>query len=280
MSDAQALVKLGLAGDRARRACERLAPLPRALEAAVRRSLPALARKKVPVLASEPRLALQEDALADLTRPWHVTALRVGEGAAAGALVLDAKAIAYGLEGLLGSGRGTPPALDPGGLTSAQAALAARLARGLVAAFDEVLAPVGAPLAIAPEGGAKRLAEGGAVMVACAVRVGEGEDAGAMMILVPAGVVETRTSGPEEPRGPTAATRAALGEVELELVVELGRARLSLARLGGLHVGEVLRLPISVEAPASLKVGDRVLFRGRPTTRGAQIAVEIDGHEP
>ena len=276
MSDAQGLVKLGLGGDRARRACERLSKEQRALEAAVRRSLPYLARRKIPVSAEAARTALRTEVMEAIARPFYVSPLCVGGGArATGALAIDAKAVAHGLDGMLGSGRGGLPELDPAGLTGPQIALAARLARSLVAAFDEVLRPLGAPLAIAEEapGG-----QGGAVLVACAVRIGEGDTAGTIVLLVPAGAIETNEVAEAAPPEAGPATQAAVAEVELEVVAELGRVRLMLTRIASLRVGDVLRLPLSVDAPARLHVGGHGLFLGTPTTRGSQIAIEISRH--
>jgi flagellar motor switch protein FliM len=275
VSDVQGLVKLGLGGDRARRACERLSLEQRALESAVRRSLPYLARRKIPVAAEAARTALRTEVMDPMARPFYVSPLCVGNGMrATGALVIDAKAVSHGLDGMLGSGRGGLPELDPAGLTPPQVALAARLARSLVGAFDEVLRPLGAPLAIADEapGG-----QGGSVLVACAVRIGEGDTAGTIVLLVPATAIETKGAAEAEPpdAGPT---QEAVAEVELEVVAELGRVRLALTRIATLRVGDVLRLPLSVDAPARLHVGGHGLFFGKPTTRGSQIAVEISGH--
>lgn len=275
MSDANALVKLGIAGDLPRRACDRLRAEQRALEGAVRRALPYLGRRKVAVTAEPVIAALHADAMAGLARPFHVTALGVGVGGrSAGALVLDGHAIASGLDGMLGSGRGDPPVLDPAGLTPAQVALAARLARGLVAAFGDVLERVGCALSIASDPDAE---QHGALVV-CTVRLGEGESAGHIVVLLPAAAVEVdghvdETSEKVDPR-----THAALAEVELEVVAELGRVRLPLARLASLRVGDLIRLPLSVDAPLRLHVGGRALFEGKPTVRGSQIAVEVLRH--
>jgi flagellar motor switch protein FliM len=54
--------------------------------------------------------------------------------------------------------------------------------------------------------------------------------------------------------------------------------KLPLGRIAGLRVGDVLRLPLPVEAPVRLQVGGRALFSGTPTTRGSQIAVDVGGH--
>lgn len=276
MSDAQSLMKLGLAGERARRACERLAAAQRGLEAAVGRSLPYLARRKIAVTSEPARTALRADVMLPVAKPFFVSPLCVARAPRpSGALVIDAKAIAHGLDGMLGSGKGAPPTLDPEGLTGAQAAIAARLARSLVAAFDQVLGPMGASLAIANEapGG-----QGASVLIACSVLIGEGDTAGTIMLLVPAGAIETESAVEEGPVTIFADTQAVLGTAEVELVAELGRVRVPLSRLGTLRVGDVIRLPLPVEAPARLHVGGHVLFSGKPTTRGSQIAVEIGRH--
>ncbi len=277
MSDAQALVRLGLGGDRARRACEKLSLEQRALEAAVRRSLPYLGRRNIPVAAAAARTALRTELMAQIIQPYYVSPLGVGVGGrATGALVIDAKAIAHGLDGMLGAGLGAPPELDPAGLSAAQAALAARLARSLVAAFNEVLAPLGAPLSMADDspGG-----QGGTVLVACAVQIGDEDTAGTIVLLVPAGAIATQGAAEASPSLPDPAMAEAVADVELEMVAELGRVRLNLTKIARLRVGDVVRLPLSIDTPARLHVGGRNLFSGSPTTRGAQIAVSISGHD-
>ena len=276
MNDAQSLVKLGLEGERARKACERLIKAQRGLEAAVRRSLPYLARRKIAVTSEPARAALRADVMLPIAQPFYVSPLCVARAPRpSGALVIDAKAIAHGLDGMLGSGRGGLPVLDASGLTGPQTALASRLARSLVAAFDEILAPLGAPLAIANEapGG-----HGGAVLIACTVMIGEGDTAGTIVLLVPAGAIEIEGAVEVRPAGAVPETSAAVAEVDIELVAELGRVRLALTRIATLRVGDVIRLPLSVDAPARLHVGGHALFTGKPTTHGSQIAIEIGRH--
>ena len=98
------------------------------------------------------------------------------------------------------------------------------------------------------------------------------------MLLVPAGAIETKEVAEAAPPEAGPETQAAVAEVELEVVAELGRVRLMLARIASLRVGDVLRLPLSVDAPARLHVGGHGLFLGTPITRGSQIAIEISGH--
>lgn len=276
MSDAQALIKIGLTADRARRACARLAATQRLLEVAVRRSLPYLARRKVPVSSEPARAALRADVMEGLENPTYLAPLCVARAPkASGALVLDAKAIAHGLDGLLGSGKGDLPTLDPGGLSGPQTALASRLARSLVAGFDEVLAPMGASLALATE---PPSTGGGSVLIACTVTIGEGDNAGKIMLLVPAAAIDADSNILEDKPRIVADTQIAVGDAEIEIVAELGRVRLPLARVGTLRVGDVIRLPLSVDSPARLLATGHGLFSGKPTTKGSQIAIEISGH--
>ncbi|MBX3186749.1 MAG: FliM/FliN family flagellar motor switch protein [Labilithrix sp.] len=276
MNEAQGLVKLALAGERARRACDLLSSEARALEGAVMRSLPHLARRKIAVSAEPARSVLESEILGDVARPHHLTPLRVGPSSALGAIILDANLVAHGLDGMLGAGRGDVPRLDPRGLSAAQTALASRLARSLVAAFDEVFGALGAPLEIA-SGGAD--GQPASVLVACTVTVGAGESQGKVVLLVPAAAIDGDLARSDDgARVPAAERRAEVSEVELELVAELGSVSVSLARLASLRVGDLLTLPLAVDAPVKLRVGDRRLFQGTPTTRGSHIALELVGH--
>lgn len=270
MSGSDALVRLGLTSDRARRATAVLAAEKRSLEAAVKRTLPYLSRRKIKVSAGEPAPVIYSDALADLLAPMHVTAVDVG--GARGALVVDGKAVAHGLDGVLG-GTGELPELDPSGLSPAQVALAVRLARGLLEAFASVLGRLGMKLSESTE---DLTGAPGGLLVACAVTIGEDETRGTILLLVPAGAVPEGALGSSKPLLPQARTAAAMAQVDVEVVAELGRVRLPLRRLAGLKVGDVVRLPLPLDTAATVRVSTSVLFRGRPTTSGPQIAVAID----
>jgi flagellar motor switch protein FliM len=109
------------------------------------------------------------------------------------------------------------------------------------------------------------------------LEIGSGDNAGRIVLLLPVSesgsVVPAGLAAPTEER-----TAEALGHVDVDLVVELGRAVLPLARVASLAVGDVLRVPLPLDAAARVRVGSTVLFRGRPTTSGHQIAVAIDRH--
>lgn len=72
-----ALVRLSLESDRARRAKAVLAAERRSLEGAVKRTLPYLVRKKIKVEATAPQAVLWSDALAALVQPMHITSIDI-----------------------------------------------------------------------------------------------------------------------------------------------------------------------------------------------------------
>ncbi len=267
----QALVRLSLESDRARRATAALAAEKRNLEGAVKRTLPFLVRRKIKVEAAAPRAVIFHDALAELVQPIHVTPIDIN--GTRGALVLDGKAVAHGLDGVLG-GSGDLPELDPSGLSPAQLALAVRIARGLFDGFSGMFAKMGMRLSLL-EGDAAGTP--GGLLVACPVTIGEDDKVGTILLLVPAGAIPEGQPGVPKIRELQAKTAAALSNVDVDVVAELGRVRLPLQRLAGLKVGDVIRLPLPLDTMATVRVSSSVLFRGRPTTSGPQIAIAIEG---
>lgn len=287
MTDPQALLRIGLVSERAKRAEERLKAERKGLEGAVRRTLPFLVRRKIGVMMHEVRCVLLEEVIASVTRPFHVTPIFAGDRIV-GALVLDGFAVAAGLDGVLGASKDQFTVLDPAGLSSAQAALASRVARGLVAAFDEALPRCEVRFHAGPdtvgashhkpshgEGGAAP-AEPGGLLVACTLRMGEDELSGHVTLLLPAAWFDSVLPGPAQPTEPEPRTTAAMSAVELDVIAELGRVRVPLTRLATLKIGDVVRLPLPVDAKAHIRVGDRTLFQGKPTTRGSQVAIALE----
>ncbi|WP_169927301.1 FliM/FliN family flagellar motor switch protein [Labilithrix luteola] len=288
MTDPQALLRIGLVSERAKRAEERLKAERKGLEGAVRRTLPFLVRRKIGVTMHEVRCVLLEEVIASVTRPYHVTPVFAGDRIV-GALVLDGFAVAAGLDGVLGASKDQFTVLDPAGLSSAQAALASRVARGLVAAFDEALSrcdvrfhagpdTIGSSASHRPphgEGGSSSPEPGG-LLVACTLRMGEDELSGHVTLLLPAAWFDSVVPGPAQTTEPEPRTTAAMAFVELDVIAELGRVKVPLTRLATLKVGDVIRLPLPVDARAHVRVGDRALFQGKPTTRGAQLAIALE----
>lgn len=68
---------------------------------------------------------------------------------------------------------------------------------------------------------------------------------------------------------------AVLQDVELQLIVELGRVPLRVGRLASLKVGDTLRLDVPVSGLVSVRADGHELMRGRPTSTGGRIAVKI-----
>ena len=132
------LARLGITGERSRRAQENLGRASADLVLALRRVLPFLTRKRVAVIAAPARTVLfaeLAEAIPDLafTMPFAAGARR-----APGILAIDGVGAARILDGVLGGGEGEPAAGGPP-LSSAQLALAGRVAEGVLRAFSEAL---------------------------------------------------------------------------------------------------------------------------------------------
>jgi flagellar motor switch/type III secretory pathway protein FliN len=266
-----ALVRLGLDSPKAREAGDILWAERTRVEAAIRRAMPTLARVKNGVRVQQPTPALLADVLDAVCGPHYASPLVVG-GTGHGAFVLDGRAVALGIQSVLAGGKGEPPVLDPAGLSPAQRALASRLAGGLLAACREALASRG--LAIEPRPG-DEMPRG--PLVAVRVLLGEGETPGEVVLLVPIAEVAA-VARPPRPESKADAPSIDLAHVEIDVVVELGKAKLTLSHIGNLAVGDLVRVPLPLDAAARVRVGDKVLFRGRPTTSGHQIAIAIERH--
>jgi flagellar motor switch protein FliM len=267
---ARALVRLGQEGERSRRVCARLDGMARPLEAALRRALPFLVQRKLAVAAAPARVATYEDVMDALEAPRYVLSVAVGGGS--GAIVLDGGAVATALDGVLGGGgKSTPARLDPAGLSPAQSALAARLARDLLSALNEPLSRVGTRLEVLSDTAAFHR---GGLFAVVSLHLGEGGTAGKIVLLLPATCISV-ADVERAPSAPDPRATAAMAAVELDVVAELGRTQVSAARLAALKVGDVVRLGLPVDAPARVVAGGRMLFTGRPATRGGHLAIEL-----
>lgn len=100
--------------------------------------------------------------------------------------------------------------------------------------------------------------------------VGVGGPAGALLVSAGAVAALDAVRGPElpaVPAGPAAPTPASRGiemlhGVDMEVTVELGRARLTVRELLALSPGEVLELDRAAGSPADLLVNGRLIARG------------------
>ncbi len=277
MSDAAKLLRFAAEGGRVRRAAAALEQASPQLASALRRSMPFLGRHGTPVALCFARAIPLGELLGDLPRPVHATHLVVSPGGARGAIILDAGAIAMVLDGVLGGDGSAPPQLDAAGLSSPQVALASRVIEGVVRSFSEVLSKrFGLLLEVSAPDGDDASSE--TAPIVCSFELGTGAQVGRVMLLV----AKEAILGGAEDRADTSANALdprvvqVLEQVELDLVAELARMKMSLGHLSSLRVGDTIRLDIPVGAAINVRADGRVVLRGHPTTSSGQIAVRIE----
>jgi flagellar motor switch protein FliM len=277
MSGSPNLLSFAVEGGRVRRAATALEQASPQLASALRRAMPFLARQGTQVSLCFARAIPIGELLGDLPRPIHATHVVVAPGAARGAVILDAAAIAMVLDGVLGGNGTSPPALDPAGLTPPQIALVARVIDGVVRSFSEVLSRrFGIALQTSAPDGDDASSE--TAPVACNFELGAGDHVGRVVLLV---AKEALLGGADErreiPAGGAIDPRVAgvVAQVELDLVAELARMRLTLGYLSNLRVGDTIRLDVPVGGTINVRADGRVVLRGHPTTNAGQIAIRI-----
>ncbi len=247
------------------------------LATALRRALPFLARREVPITLAWARALPMSDALRDLPRPFHVSALTVEPGRAPGALVLDTNALRLLLDGVLGGDGRALPTLDAAGLTAPQRALVGRTVEGIVRAVGEVLSSrIGVSLALASDRPDPNGSDGTSIVCAFSL----GADLGRVLLVLPKNALlgpgAAVTSELPSPEAYNPHVLRALDGVDLELVVELARVPTRLDVVLGLKVGDTLPLGVAVSEPVSVRIDEKPMFRGRPTTVAGCIAVRIE----
>ncbi|MFO0630450.1 MAG: FliM/FliN family flagellar motor switch protein [Polyangiales bacterium] len=265
-------------GDRVRRAASVLEKERGRLESALRRAVPFLARRGIPVTLGYARAMPLSAVLQDIEAPIHVTRLAVQPGDGRGAMVFDAGVLALLLDGVLGGDGSSTPKLESEGLTPPQFAVVQGVVTTILRALGETLySRLGIRLDPLPGTGANAEAGGEGVPVACALDLStrEGERIGRVVLLLPKESLLHVTGGAEQGAAPKSDPRivAALDDVELEVIVELTRLRMSLGDVTELRVGDTIPLDVPVDGEVTVRTADRVLMRGRPTTVGGRIAV-------
>ena len=263
------LARLGITGERSRRAQDNLGRASADLVLALRRVLPFLTRKRVAVVAAAPRTVLfaeLAEAIPDLafTMPFAAGARR-----APGILAIDGVGAARILDGVLGGGDSEPTAGGPA-LSSAQLALAGRVAEGVLRAFSEALR-VRLGVALEPVAGTAVTDAGAGAILSFSLAGG-----GVVALVIPVSVLGAGEGAVETNDGRMAAV---VVDVEVDVVVELGKIKLPLSRLATLAVGDIVHLSLSLDEQAHVRAGGAggaVLFRGRPTVSGAAIAIAIE----
>ncbi len=274
------LFRFALEGERVRKASGVLERESPRLAAAIRRAVPFLAKRGVPVALAYARATPVAELLEGLARPMHATHLVTNPGSAYGVLLLDAHAIALFLDGALGGDGLSIPDLNPTGLTRPQSALISGLSGGIVRAFSEALSPaIGVRMECRAAGVDQATAE--SAPIACVLELGEGERCGHVILLLPKEVLLAAAGESDPPAGVgiDPGIIAVLEDVELDLVVDLGRVRMRLGDVAALKIGDTLHLDVPIKGTVSVRAEERELLRGRPTTAGGRLAVRIAGHE-
>lgn len=279
VANAQSPLAFAMEGERVRRAASILDKERAAMETSLRRAIPFLARRNVTITLSPARATPLAPVLSAIERPLHTLHLVVTPGGGRGALILDAAMIGLLLDGALGGDGSAIPRLDAEGLTAAQVALIQRLGAGMVSALSEVL---GGRIGLsfqpaAPSGSSDEQPIEGAPITCTLDIVGEAH-LGRVVLLLPKESLLTATNSAETPpqaahHDPRIAT--VLDDVEVELVVELTRLRMRLHEIALLRVGDTLPLDIALGAPVTVRVDERRLLRGTPTSVGGRIAVKV-----
>jgi flagellar motor switch protein FliM len=276
MTDAAKLLGFALEGARVRRAAGSLEQASPHLASALKRAMPFLARGGTQVALCFARAIPVGDLLGDMSRPIHATHLVVAPGGARGAIVLDSGAIAMVLDGVLGGDGSAPLQLEPAGLTSPQVALVSRVVDGVVRSFSEALSRrLSIELHVSAPDGDDASSE--AAPVACTFELTAGSQVGRVMLLI---AKEALLGRPETTQGASSGAldpRVAdvVEQVELDLVAELARMKVTLGHLSRLRVGDTLRLDVPVGAAINVRADGRVVLRGHPTTSAGQIAIRI-----
>lgn len=280
MTPTTGLLRFAAEGERVRRATSALEQTSPLLGSALKRAMPFLASRGATVSLAFARAMPIGDLIGELPRPIHATRVVLAPGGSSGAIVLDAGAIATALDGVLGGDGRSPPLLQASGLTGPQSALMGRVVDGVVRSFSEVLVKkFGFGIrAVAPDAD-DATTEG--APVALSLELGGSEPQGRVILLLAKEALLSVTEAREHPPHPSDPRVAAvLDSVELEVVAELARVKMTLGQLSRLRVGDTIRVDTPVGGKVSVRADGRVLLRGHPTTSGGQIAIRVvGGHE-
>ena len=277
------LLRSALGGARMERASSSFAKEAPRLLIALRRAVPFLSRRRVPIRIASVRPCSLIELVGGLARPAFVQPISVrGAGTGGrGAIVLDARASALFLDGVLGGDGTGLPELPPGGLSAPQSALIAGITSNIVRTFAEALeAAFAVHVTPARDEGEDPAAD--RASIACILEIGEptgegGDTPCAQVIVSLPKEVLGSSQADVDPAVLKADTRVAhvLETVELDVVAELGRVRLRVADFVRLRVGDTLKLDVPVNGDVTVRAETREIFRGRPTTSAGQIALAI-----
>jgi len=141
---------------------------------------------------------------------------------------------------------------------------------------DVLMKKFGFELHAAPPDGDDATSEG--APIACSFELGSGEQIGRVVLLVAKeallGSVDEKDATAQLPDTDVARV---VDEVELDLVVELARLRMTIGQLSSLRAGDTIRLDVPVGAAVDVRADGHAVLRGHPTTHAGQIAIRIEG---
>jgi flagellar motor switch protein FliM len=246
------------------------------LRTSLKRAVPFLVRTDVAVEAAPSRAIVDRALLAEVTRPAHMTALRVGRGADRGVFAIDSSACAALLEGVLGGDPKMPAPLQPEGFSSPQRALLDRLSETLLTAFATALG-ARSGLLISRLNREDPEIVSGRMMIVIAFDLGLAGNLGRILLALPKDVLldheGASISVPND--APDSRIANVVQAAELSLVAELGRVRLRLERLAELRVGDVVPLDLPVSGSVTVRADTQVILEGHPTTHQGRLAIRI-----
>lgn len=277
-ASSSSLLRVTADGSRVRKAAGRLDELHEALTSALRRAVPFLGRVGAPIRVTGAAAEPLHESLESLPRPHFVMPLACAPSAGAGAIAIDGDGVALLLDGLLGGTGQNPPSLSPEGLSGAQSALVSRVCNGIVTGFSEVLSRMGITLAPKPSNAGAARGEDDSESIPIVVRIefSTHSSRGHVLLALPKDALALRQvafSTPSASHDPR--VEAAVRNVEVELVAELGHRKLKLSELARLKVGDTLRFATRIDGTARVRVGERELFTAKPTSQNGQIALRV-----
>jgi flagellar motor switch protein FliM len=241
------------------------------LASGVRRAIPFLLRKAITVKAQPARIGSFESLVSSKGHPSFVQCYPAGSDAKHVALVVGPPGAAFLLEGSLGGSPDDDPPTPVEIMTAPQRALLSRMAETVMRALSEAFRTMGITFSNESKGAIQAKTE----CVEIELTVGP-SDGTSLSLVLPRELFHAarHVDAPNEAET-LRRNGLVLAEVEVELVVELGRVRRSIDVLRKLQVGEVLRLDVPVRAPVVIRVQDQDLFRGKPMVTGTQLSVGI-----
>jgi flagellar motor switch/type III secretory pathway protein FliN len=243
---------------------DRAAPIA----AAIRRAVPIFIRRGIEIAHEPTKVGRARDLFDELRGPVYHIPLVTDPGGSRAMLCIEGAATSFLLDAALG----------------ALIAVLHRLADGLVSVISDVVSGAGLRLKRLPPA---PIPDNDGELAALTFLLANREDR-RIVLAVSRDAIATAGGGTFQPPTKKAASdqRVAriLSQVELELVVELGRVRRKLSVIDGFRVGDVLRLDAPARDPLSVRVQGKPILRAQPTVSGTQLAVQvverIDGFRP